>query len=202
MILTMAVLLLQFPVAASAANSRQQPSSQPAAQSVASAAAPSTSKSATAPPVAAAAPSDNSKPNLQPIQLPIDPVWPAASDSLYVPPPDFRPPNEMTFAQPKWWFVLGAAEHSSATFDAWSTRRALSAGRVEADPIMRPFAGSPAIYGAVQVIPVGLDYLARRLQRSSGWTRHFWWAPQSIATATSLFSGSYNVVHTNVAHSN
>jgi hypothetical protein len=199
MILTMAVLLFQFPAATIAANSRLQPSSQPAVQSVASVVAPSTSKSATALPVAAAASSDDSKSN-QPIQLPIEPLWPATSESLYLPPsppPDFRPFNEMTILQPKWWFLLGAAEHSSATFDAWSTRRALSAGRVEADPIMRPFAGSPAIYGAVQVIPVGLDYLARRLQRSSGWTRHIWWAPQSIATATSLFSGSYNVAHTN-----
>jgi hypothetical protein len=199
MILTMAVLLFQFPVTAIAANSRLQPSSRPAVQSVASVVAPSTSKSATALPVAAAASSDDSKSN-QPIQLPIEPLWPATSESLYLPPsppPDFRPFNEMTILQPKWWFLLGAAEHSSATFDAWSTRRALSAGRVEADPIMRPFAGSPAIYGAVQVIPVGLDYLARRLQRSSGWTRHIWWAPQSIATATSLFSGSYNVAHTN-----
>lgn len=62
---------------------------------------------------------------------------------------------------------------------------------------MRPFAGSAAIYGAIQVIPIGLDYVAHRLQRSSGWTRHIWWVPQSVASATFLVSGSYNVAHTN-----
>jgi hypothetical protein len=116
----------------------------------------------------------------------------------YVPPPPaFRPPDEAPVTHRRLWLVLSATEHGSATFDAWSTRNALSNGRSEADPLMRPFAGSPAIYGAIQVIPVGLDYLARRLQRSSGWTRHIWWAPQSAAAATFLFSGSYNVAHTN-----
>ncbi|MGH9710263.1 MAG: hypothetical protein ACRD37_06940, partial [Candidatus Acidiferrales bacterium] len=70
-----------------------------------------------------------------------------------------------------------------------------SQGRVEADPLMRPFAHSPAIYGAIQVVPFGLDYVAHRMQHGTGWTRHVWWVPQSVATAAYLFSGSYNITH-------
>lgn len=119
------------------------------------------------------------------------------SDSYLPPPAAFRPPYETPVEHRRVWFALTAAEHSAAAYDAWSTRYALSNGRVEADPLMRPFAGSNAIYPAIQVIPIGLDYLARRLQRSSGWARHIWWLPQSAATVTFLFSGSYNVIHTN-----
>ena len=116
---------------------------------------------------------------------------------IILPPPPFRPPFELPATHHRLWLVLSTAEHSSATYDAWSTRRALAAGRIEADPLMRPFAGSAALYPAIQLVPLGLDYLARRLQRSSGWTRHIWWLPQSAATVTFLFSGSYNVAHTN-----
>ncbi|HVA72061.1 MAG TPA: hypothetical protein VNF02_03030 [Candidatus Limnocylindrales bacterium] len=116
---------------------------------------------------------------------------------VYLPPaPPFRPAVEPVRQSSRVWFVLSAAQHGSAAFDAWSTRRAISQGRAEADPIMRPFASSAAIYGAIQVVPIGLDYVARRMQRSSGWTHHVWWLPQSLATATFLFSGSYNVAHT------
>ena len=118
--------------------------------------------------------------------------------NMYLPPPPaFRPPGEAPITHHRLWFLLSAAEHSSAGFDAWSTRYALTHGRIEADPLMRPFANSSAIYGAIQAIPIGLDYVARRCQRSSGWARHVWWVPQSAATVTFLFSGSYNVIHTN-----
>src|SRR5487761_197073 len=116
---------------------------------------------------------------------------------VYLPPPAaFRPKIEPMERSSHLWFALSAAEHGSAAFDAWSTRRAISQGRAEADPVMRPFAHSAAIYGAIQVVPFGLDYVARRMHRSTGWTRHVWWVPQSVATATYLFSGSYNVIHT------
>ncbi|HKV27315.1 MAG TPA: hypothetical protein VJN90_03440 [Candidatus Acidoferrales bacterium] len=118
------------------------------------------------------------------------------SDIYLPPPPAFRPKIEPVERTSHLWFALTAAEHGSATFDAWSTRRAISQGRAEADPIMRPFAHSAAIYGAIQVVPFGLDYVARRMQRSTGWTRHVWWVPQSVATAAYLFSGSYNLTQT------
>lgn len=123
-----------------------------------------------------------------------------AEDSLaniYLPPPPgFRPTIEPSERTNRLWFTLSVAEHSAAGFDAWSTRKAISEGRAESDPMMRPFAHSAAIYGAIQVVPFGLDYVARRMHESTGWTRHIWWVPQSLATATYLFSGSYNVIHT------
>ena len=121
---------------------------------------------------------------------------PSFSDAI-LPPPPFRPPLELPATHRRLWLALSTAEHSAAAYDAWSTRRALAAGRIEADPLMRPFAGSIALYPAIQLVPLGLDYLAHRLQHSSGWTHRIWWLPQSAATVTFLFSGSYNVAHTN-----
>jgi len=121
----------------------------------------------------------------------------SSMSGVYLPPPAaFRPKIEPMERSSHLWFALSAAEHGSAAFDAWSTRRAISQGRAEADPMMRPFAHSAAIYGAIQVVPFGLDYVARRMERSTGWARHVWWVPQSLATASYIFSGSYNVIHT------
>lgn len=94
----------------------------------------------------------------------------------------------------KAWLALAIAEHSAAFFDAYSTRRAVSRGAVEMDPLMRPFAHSPAIYGAMQVGPVILDLVSRRMQHSEhGFVRRMWWVPQSLATSTYLFSGVHNL---------
>ena len=42
--------------------------------------------------------------------------------------------------QRKIWYSLFVAGHSAATFDAWSTRRAISGGyRTGGDPLLRPF---------------------------------------------------------------
>jgi hypothetical protein len=111
-------------------------------------------------------------------------------------PPFKAGPNEIRKTS-RMWAVLTIAQHIAATFDAWSTRHALSAGgRYEADPMMRPFANSPAIYGAIQAGPVVLDYVGRRMSRSqSKWMQRLWWVPQSAATAGFLFSGSHNVIH-------
>jgi hypothetical protein len=96
---------------------------------------------------------------------------------------------------PKMWFVLGAMEHGAATFDAWSTRRNIVEGTMhEADPIMRPFANSNAMYAAVQVAPVLFDLLSKQMLRNShSWVRKSWWVPQSASTVTSIFSGAHNV---------
>ena len=92
------------------------------------------------------------------------------------------------------WLLLSIAEHSAATFDAYSTRVAISRGATEADPLMRPFAGSPAVYGAIQVCPLLLDFAARRMEYSQhGFLRHTWWMPQSVATGIFLFSGAHNL---------
>jgi len=97
------------------------------------------------------------------------------------------------------WLLLSIAQHSAATFDAYSTRVAVSKGASEADPLMRPFAQSPGIYGAIQVCPLVLDFAARRMERSqNGFLRHTWWMPQAAATGVFLFSGAHNL---NVANS-
>ena len=92
------------------------------------------------------------------------------------------------------WIALALAEHGAAAFDAYTTRPAIGRGAVEDDPLMRPFAGSPSIYVAIQVAPLAMDYAARRMQRSNNPVlRKMWWLPQSGGTAMFLFSGSHNL---------
>lgn len=99
------------------------------------------------------------------------------------------------------WLMLSIAEHSAATFDAYSTRLAMSKGASEADPVMQPFAHSPALYGAIQVCPLVLDFAARRMERSQhSFLRHTWWMPQTAATGIFLFSGVHNVHVANSLH--
>ena len=106
-----------------------------------------------------------------------------------------RRPEAAGFGVPKMWFVLGAVEHGAATFDAWSTRRNIMEGTThEADPLMRPFANSNAMYAAVQVAPVLFDLLSRQMMRNShSWVRKSWWVPQSASTVASILSGAHNV---------
>jgi hypothetical protein len=99
------------------------------------------------------------------------------------------------------WLMLSIAEHSAATFDAYSTRLAISKGASEADPMMQPFAHSPALYGAIQVCPLVLDFAARRMERSQhSFLRRTWWMPQAAATGIFLFSGAHNVHVANSIH--
>jgi hypothetical protein len=92
------------------------------------------------------------------------------------------------------WLALMILEHSAAAFDAYSTREAISRGAKEEDPMMRPFAHSPAIYAAIQVGPALLDVLARHMQRSQyNFVRRTWWVPQSASTGGSIFSGVHNL---------
>ena len=92
------------------------------------------------------------------------------------------------------WMALSFAQSGAAAFDAYSTRRALNSGAHEVDPMMRPFAGSPGIYAAIQVGPVLLDIAARHMQRSQNRVlRHTWWLPQTVSTGVYLFSGVHNL---------
>jgi hypothetical protein len=106
-----------------------------------------------------------------------------------------RRPEGAGVGVPKMWFVLGAVEHGAATFDAWSTRRNIMTGTMhEANPLMRPFANSNAMYAAVQVAPVLFDLLSKRMMRNShSWVRKSWWVPQTASTVTSILSGAHNV---------
>jgi hypothetical protein len=92
------------------------------------------------------------------------------------------------------WLALTMVQHGAATFDAYTTRQAIGHGAVEDDPMMRPFAHSGAIYAAIQVGPLLLDYVARRMQHSEyGMVRRMWFVPQSASTAGFLISGVHNL---------
>ena len=96
------------------------------------------------------------------------------------------------------WLLLSAAAHGAATFDAYSTRQSIAAGNVETDPLIRPFANSPAIYAAIQASPLVMDFAALKMQHSSNhFVRRLWWVPQSTGAAMSLFAGAHNL---SIAH--
>jgi len=107
-----------------------------------------------------------------------------------------RVPQITTLSQPgRLWWGLTVMQHAAATFDAWSTLRSTTSGLgYERDPLLRPFAGSPAIYPAMQVLPTGLDFLSRRMMRSSNSVvRKMWWLPQTAATVGFVWSGVRNI---------
>ena len=93
------------------------------------------------------------------------------------------------------WLVMTAVQHSTATFDAWSTRYSISSGRGhELNPLMKPFAGSGAIYGVIQLAPMATDYLGKRLMRSNHPTlRKLWWLPQAAGSAGFMLSSIQNL---------
>jgi hypothetical protein len=114
--------------------------------------------------------------------------------------PDLEPMKQNRFVSAeklpsrRSWVALSAVVSGAAAFDAYSTRDAISHGAVEDDPLMRPFVHTNAIYAASQVSPMILDFVARRMQRSSnGFVRHIWWVPQSAATAEYIFCGVHNL---------
>ena len=96
--------------------------------------------------------------------------------------------------QRKIWYGLMAASHGGAAFDAWTTRRVISAGRgTEGDPFFQPFAHSNALYVATQVSPTVMDYLGHRMMTSNHLLlRRFWWIPQAAGTGVSLGAGVHN----------
>jgi hypothetical protein len=101
--------------------------------------------------------------------------------------------------QRKMWYGLAAAGHAAAGFDAWSTRRAISGGYgQEANPFLKPFANSNAMYAATQVSPAFMDFLGKRMTVSQNpWIRKFWWLPQAAGASVSFVAGRHNlgVVH-------
>ncbi len=93
------------------------------------------------------------------------------------------------------WMGLGIASHGAATFDAWSTRRAVTTGGAqELNPLLKPFAGNASLYAAIQVGPALMDYAGKKMMYSRhSWVRHMWWVPQSASFASSLFCGAHNL---------
>jgi hypothetical protein len=120
----------------------------------------------------------------------------ASAEPLAAPPASLKPmPMNTAFSRPKetrlqrrTWYALDVLGHSGAILDAWSTRRAISTGYCgEANPLLRPFAHSNAIYAATQVSPAFMDYLGKRLMISRHpWVRRLWWVPQSTGASFSF----------------
>lgn len=118
--------------------------------------------------------------------------------SVRVPEPaPMKPVKVYTAEKPRMsrsWLALTMVQHGAATFDAYSTRQAIGRGAVEDDPLMRPFAHSGAIYAAIQVGPLLLDYVARRMQHSEyGMVRRVWFVPQTASTVGFVLSGAHNL---------
>ena len=118
--------------------------------------------------------------------------------SVRIPEPvPVKPVKVYTAEKPRMsrsWLALAMVQHGAATFDAYSTRQAIGRGAVEDDPLMRPFAHSGAIYAAIQVGPLVLDYVARRMQHSEyGMVRRVWFVPQTASTVGFVLSGAHNL---------
>lgn len=110
-----------------------------------------------------------------------------------------RPRPVETPKQRKMWYGLMAVSHAGAGFDAWTTRRAVSSGYgQEANPFLKPFANSNAIYAATQASPAFMDFLGRRMMTSQNpWIRKLWWVPQVSGAGLSFYAGAHNL---SVAH--
>lgn len=138
----------------------------------------------------------------------------AALPDAPVPAPAVNAPSPMAFIKPgkpmtvsvgellaenrhneRMWRGLAIASHSAATFDAWSTRRAITtAGAQELNPMLRPFAGNASLYAAIQVGPTLMDYAGKKMMYSKHtWVRRMWWVPQSASFVSSLFCGAHNL---------
>ena len=108
--------------------------------------------------------------------------------------PVYGRPRE-TPRQRKIWYGLAIVGSGGAAFDAWSTHRAVAGGYgQEANPFLRPFAGSNAIYAATQVSPLVMDFLGKQMMTSQHrWVRKMWWLPQTAGASFSFVSGVHNV---------
>ena len=95
----------------------------------------------------------------------------------------------------KMWYGLLVTGHAAAGFDAWSTRRAVSRGYgQEANPFLKPFAQSNAIYAATQMSPAFMDFLGKRMMVSQNpWIRKFWWFPQAAGAGVSFVAVRHNL---------
>ena len=93
------------------------------------------------------------------------------------------------------WIGLSIAGHGTAAFDAYSTRKAISGGYgTEANPLLRPFAHSNAIYVATQVSPTLMDYFGHKMMTNRRpWVRKMWWVPQAAGAGLSFAAGMHNM---------
>jgi len=93
------------------------------------------------------------------------------------------------------WIGLSAAGHSTAAFDAYSTRRAIAGGYgTESNPLLRPFAHSGALYVATQVNPAVMDFFGHKMMTNRRpWVRKMWWVPQAAGVGFSFAACMHNM---------
>jgi hypothetical protein len=143
-------------------------------------------------------------PSMDAAALPTAPE-PATTASAPAPLALIKPANPMTVSvdelraerrhQMRLWMGLGIASHSAATFDAWTTRHAITTtGAQELDPLLKPFSGNASIYLAIQAGPALMDFVGKKMMDSRhSWVRRMWWIPQSASLASSLVCGAHNL---------
>ena len=191
MVLATLLLLCAMPQGDDAATVAASSSMSDGRQVLSAAVSDSASKDAMIAVVLPSAPEPKVKPEADPV-----PLRPAPQPFLPVRPVT-RPVE--TPRQRKVWYGLMAVSHAGAAFDAWSTRRAISGGYgQEANPFLKPFANSNAIYAATQVSPAVMDYIGKRMMTSQNpWIRKLWWFPQMAGASMSFAAGAHNmgVVH-------
>lgn len=105
-------------------------------------------------------------------------------------------PVEKAVLNKRAFMLLSASSHSAAGFDAWTTRRNVSSGQVELNPVLKPFADSNAIYAVTQIGPSVMDFVGYKMARSHNRiVRRLWWVPQVASTAVSLTCGIKNATN-------
>jgi len=129
----------------------------------------------------------------------VEPGTPASPVSAILPAKPVARGDAPNEHDKKTWYALIAASSGAAVLDAWSTRRAISGGYgAEANPLLKPFAHSNAMYAAVQVSPLVMDLVGRKMMTSSHhWMRKLWWAPQMAGTDVSVSAAIHNL---SIAH--
>lgn len=135
---------------------------------------------------------------LEPFSGTVTPVEPVHAQSNFL----SRPQESDRVVPIRKWKTLVFAQHSAALFDAWTTRAAITSGNgYERDPLLKPFAQSPAIYPATQALPLAFDFLSYRMMHSNNrYLRHTWWLPQTASAVGSIWCGSRNLRVANLGH--
>src|SRR3954471_16184327 len=133
--------------------------------------------------------------NVTPGSAAIQPSYPASSFISVPPAKAFIGRPYETSQQRKLWYALSFTGTGAASFDAWSTRRAISRGYgIEGNPMLLPFSHSGVLYAATQVSPLVMDFVGKRMMTSQHpLLRKVWWLPQALGSTVSVSAAVHNV---------
>ncbi len=121
----------------------------------------------------------------------------APSAAVLVMPVRVNDEKRSSFTKAKF-LSLTTLAHAGAAFDSWSTNRLIDRGGDEANPLVKPVAGTGAIYPIMQLWPAAMDYMALKMAHSDKpWLRKMWWLPQTLSAAASFTNGVRNVALAN-----